>query len=214
MTSISTYIKSFARMLRWELRAHCCVALGCLKAAVLRRPPGGLKVELGAGYAARKPGFLQLDVRLDADIPFDLRAGLPFGTGTVAYIYCEHVLEHLEYKHLSGLLVECHRVLEPGGTLNISVPNARLYLDAYHHFDPEVFDQLCRYRWPQPYRSPIDVVNYIFYMDGQHRFMFDELNITDLLTRTGFANVSLRDFSAALDQESRRYESLYAVATK
>jgi predicted SAM-dependent methyltransferase len=214
MTPIKTYLMSFARLLRWELRAYCCVAIGWLKASILRRPPGGLKVELGAGHTARKPGFLQLDVRLDADIPFDLRAGLPFRSGTVTQIYCEHVLEHFEYRHLSNLLAECHRVLEPRGTLSISVPNARLYLEAYHRFDRSVFERLCRYRWPQPYQSPIDLVNYIFYMDGQHRFMFDETNITDLLLHAGFAGASLREFSAELDQESRRYESLYAIATK
>ena len=58
----------------------------------------------------------------------------PFADGTVAEIYASHVVEHLGYKRdLVKALTEFNRVLEPGGTVRISVPDlttlCELFLD-------------------------------------------------------------------------------------
>jgi len=57
-----------------------------------------------------------------------------FGDGTVAQIYASHVIEHLRYqRELGAALREFNRVLEPGGTLHVSVPDlatlCALFLD-------------------------------------------------------------------------------------
>jgi hypothetical protein len=54
----------------------------------------------------------------------------------------------------------------------------------------------------------------MFYMDGEHRHMFDERSILVLLGDAGLRNARLRPFDPALDQAERRYESLYAEAVK
>ena len=47
-----------------------------------------------------------------------------FGDATIEEIYASHVFEHLSYQHeLSGVLRECHRILQPGGRPYVSVPN-------------------------------------------------------------------------------------------
>ena len=56
-----------------------------------------------------------------------------FPDGTFTALYSSHVLEHLDYKgELQAGLREWHRVLAPGGTLYVSVPDlatlARLFL--------------------------------------------------------------------------------------
>jgi predicted SAM-dependent methyltransferase len=61
----------------------------------------------------------------------DLRC---FGDGTFAEIYASHVVEHFDYKNeLLATLKEWQRVMVPGGTLYVSVPDldvlARLFLD-------------------------------------------------------------------------------------
>ena len=58
----------------------------------------------------------------------------PFADGTVAEIYASHVVEHLGYKRdLVKALAEFQRVLEPGGSVRISVPDlttlCQLFLD-------------------------------------------------------------------------------------
>lgn len=47
-----------------------------------------------------------------------------FGEGTFESVYASHVLEHFDYKDaLPATLREWHRVLAPGGTLFVSVPD-------------------------------------------------------------------------------------------
>lgn len=47
-----------------------------------------------------------------------------FPDGTFAEVYASHVLEHFDYKEgLVAALREWHRVLAPGGTLRLSVPD-------------------------------------------------------------------------------------------
>jgi predicted SAM-dependent methyltransferase len=62
----------------------------------------------------------------------DLREPLPFADESFETIYHSHVLEHLRRDRGRALILECFRVLEPGGILRIAVPDlekiARLYL--------------------------------------------------------------------------------------
>lgn len=63
----------------------------------------------------------------------DLSKGIPFADGTVDVVFHNNVLEHLDREVAEGFLVECRRVLKPGGIHRIVVPDfelaARQYLD-------------------------------------------------------------------------------------
>src|SRR5262245_28797659 len=57
-----------------------------------------------------------------------------FAEGTFAALYASHLLEHFDYKDaLDAVLREWRRVLAPGGTLHLSVPDldtlCALFLD-------------------------------------------------------------------------------------
>jgi len=56
------------------------------------------------------------------DLVADLENPLPFKDESIHYIHARHVLEHID--NYLGLLMECYRVLIPGGTLHIAVPHA------------------------------------------------------------------------------------------
>jgi ubiquinone/menaquinone biosynthesis C-methylase UbiE len=47
---------------------------------------------------------------------------LPFGDGTVSFIHCSHLMEHLSHSELYSFLKEIDRVLNKGGVLVISAP--------------------------------------------------------------------------------------------
>jgi predicted SAM-dependent methyltransferase len=174
------------------------------------------KLEIGIGNSRKKNGFISSDLSFKTDFPYDLRLGLPFPNESIDLIYSEHVLEHFSYDDLIFLLKDCYRVLKPKGIFSLAIPNAKLYIDAY--FNSEKFhfqEKYCRYKeFKLSYRSRLDYVNYIFYMDGHHRYMFDEESILIILTDIGFNNVRLRDFEPNLDKEERKYQSIYAEGIK
>ena len=63
-----------------------------------------------------------------------------FGDGSVTEIYASHVLEHLGYwQELPRALSEFRRVLVPGGTLRVSVPDLAILCGLF--LDPEIGGQ-------------------------------------------------------------------------
>jgi hypothetical protein len=51
-------------------------------------------------------------------------------------------------------------------------------------------------------------------MKDEHKYMFDEENLINTLTKCGFSNVKLREFDEELDILKRDKESIYAKASK
>lgn len=172
-----------------------------------------IRVELGPG-GRRMQGWITLGLEKECAIYGDLLEGMPFPDNCVTAIYCSHVLEHFYYPQLISLLSECYRILKPEGTFKAAVPNARIFLEAYFH--PEKFDvgKYCTFEPALQYHSSIDYVNYIAYMKGWHRFLFDEENVRIILSKVGFKDVRLRKFDPALDLENKKWESVFVEARK
>jgi SAM-dependent methyltransferase len=53
----------------------------------------------------------------------DIRKRLKFADASAAAILAEHVIEHVPYLQAYGFLLECFRVLEPGGVLRLAFPD-------------------------------------------------------------------------------------------
>jgi predicted SAM-dependent methyltransferase len=79
-----------------------------------------MKLDIGAG-AKREEGFLATDIAGQPDVRCDARF-LPFRGGAFEGIKCHHVLEHIERRDLVGVMNEAHRVLKPGGAIDIEMP--------------------------------------------------------------------------------------------
>ena len=174
-----------------------------------------IKLELGAGKERKLPGWTTVDICEDCDLRLNLAEPLPFPDSCVSVIYSSHVLEHFSYPYpLDNLLSECYRILEDGGTFSVCVPNARIYIEAYLNPEKFAYEKYCRYKPGFHFNSKIDYINYIAYMVGHHRYMFDEENLPVILTKTGFKNARIRDFDSTIDLESRKYESIYAIGEK
>jgi SAM-dependent methyltransferase len=86
-----------------------------------------VRLNLGCGHAPI-PGWVNIDKfpGFGVDIVTDLNASnsLPFGDATVTEIRAYALLEHL--LNWENLMIECARVLMPGGTLDIRVPNGHV----------------------------------------------------------------------------------------
>jgi SAM-dependent methyltransferase len=210
------YWKAVRRSLgvvKFELLCHLCSIVGFAKAKTSFDRSAPNRIEIGAG-GVKRSGFETVDLGLSCDYPFDLRLGLPFPDGSIDFIYAEHVLEHFSIRDLMHLLKDCRRVLRAEGRLSMAVPDARLYVDAYcGDGDFEAFrTKFCTYGFGLPFQSRMDALNYMFYMDGLHRYMFDVDNARALLQLCGFSDASQREFDAEIDQEARRHESIYFLA--
>ena len=105
-----------------------------------------------------------------------------FATGTFAAVYASHVLEHFDYKDgLLAALREWHRVLAPGGTLYVSVPDletlATLFLQRDKLSDGERF-QVMR----MMFGGHVDRYDY-------HQVGLDVSFLAGFLDEAGFVNL-------------------------
>ena len=182
---------------------------------VLRREK--IFLEIGAGNKKGKGDWVTLDGSFLADIHWDLRQGIPFPDNSLDKIYTSHCFEHIPFNDLEKLIRNCLKKLKKGGTLSVCVPDARLYIDAY--ISGEKFVDFYDKSLVCPSTvcdtgSPIDQVNLIAYLGGQHCYMFDKVNLVNILKRNGFSQVELREFEEGLDLKERDHESIYALAIK
>lgn len=169
-------------------------------------------LEMGADKKGSN-GWLTVDLTRNCNIFWDLRRGIPFPNESVSKIYSSHFFEHLTFKEGQILLDECLRVLIFGGTFSICVPNAKIYIEAYLKSELDL-NRFGNHKPAYNNTTKIDYLNYIAYMDGEHKYMFDEENLLYILKAKGMKNVRIREFDPTLDLEKRHLESIYAIAEK
>lgn len=195
------------------------VAGAVLRGWPIRSTPRlGDYLNIGAGPYA-KEGYFNLDYNYapGIDLFWDLKNPLPMKTGSIGGIFTEHCLEHLEFEVNQRLLRELHRILMPGRTIRIVVPDGEMYVRSYAEGRDMPFGSVERSRDPQ--WTPMQSINMLFYGHG-HRFIYDFATMKCCLEEAGFVDVrkeqfgSGRDRKLLIDQEVRRCESLYVEASK
>lgn len=173
-----------------------------------------VKLEFGSGSKRGTSGWTTIDLAPDADIEWDILNSLPLSNDSVDIIYSSHLLEHLSYKEIIAVLHDWFRVLKPEGKLMVCVPDASHYISAYYNSDTIKPFVPNFYKPAFNYQTPIDYLNYMAYMDGEHKHLFDEKNLHTILESVGFMNVRNRPFNPNLDSEGHDWESIYAEAEK
>jgi predicted SAM-dependent methyltransferase len=190
------------------------------------RPPASspepVQINIGCGELV-VPGWINLDQhpRKGAYYTHALD-GLPFPDAAASRIHCEHFLEHLQFEHARRFLAECHRVLRPGGWLRVIVPDAGRYCEAYVRNDAEFFARLERLGGAaERLATPMQVINQMFRMGGDHLFAWDLETLRQALAGAGFTQVirshkgdASRGATIDGDDWWRELESLYVDAVK
>lgn len=176
-------------------------------------------LEIGAGDKKGENDWITLDITRNCDIYWDLQKGIPFPNESIHKIYSSHLFEHFSFKEGQKLLDECLRVLVPGGSFSICVPNAKIYIEAYLRNQDLDSSTFFKHKSAFNNLSRIDYVNYVAYMGGygngeHHKYMFDEENLVAVLEKKGFKKVRLRGFDDTLDKQERNFDSIYAEAQK
>lgn len=166
-----------------------------------------MKLEIGPGKK-RQPGFTTFDISgvADADIYGDASDKLPWETDFVEIVFASHILEHIPWYLTERTLKEWKRVLMPGGTMEIWVPNAlklaQGLIEAESGKQPAGMKH-DKWRRLNKNNDPYKWVNgRIFtYGDGHgtvnhpnwHRALFTPKSIQTLLTSVGMTKVRMLD---------------------
>lgn len=67
----------------------------------------------------------------------DLRYGIPLRNSSADFIFTSHTLHHLYHDECRALLADTFRVLKPGGTIRICVPNLEYIFSLYQRGERE-----------------------------------------------------------------------------
>jgi len=216
-------------MMRHELRAWRVRSLNAINPAFralvahLRRRKD-LQVNLGSGGKGLA-GWVNTELVRTGDtvLCLDIRKPLPLADGSVVRLFCEHVVEHVDYRDdLPAMLQDWLRVLKPGGVARIIVPDVEKYLRAYAAGDPEAWNSLGwdLGRMPSDIHTPMHILNHVFHQGGEHLFGYDFETLAWALKRAGFSKIHRSaygqsvDPDLAIDQKSHAPYSLYVDAVK
>ncbi len=176
-----------------------------------------VKLHFGCGPRIL-PGWVNIDGWSSPGIDFatDLRQPLPFGDATCQLIFTEHVFEHIDAEFRLPVLRELLRVLQPGGTLRIVVPDCELFANAYIRHDIAWFETALG--WPA---VGAEGLNNVFTLHT-HRVIDDWESLSAALQKAGFSYVERSSFNASAIPElridceapSRPLQSLYVEAQR
>jgi predicted SAM-dependent methyltransferase len=137
----------------------------------------------------------------------DLTKPLPFQSDTISAIYGSHVLEHLYQTDAQRLLLECKRVLKPGGVIRMVVPDLHAmvvdYLErkngnstsAEKAFAADQLNERLGYRNPAPPRGNVAYKFYTIWKEFHfHKWMYDSESLKRSLSNAGFGGVMEKNF--------------------
>jgi hypothetical protein len=98
------------------------------------------RLNWGCGGKSRR-GWINSDRTAGSgvDLVADIREGLPLESGTVHYTVGIHALQELTYPELGPALEELFRVLRPGGTLRLAVPDLDAAIRGYTRGEDDRF---------------------------------------------------------------------------
>jgi predicted SAM-dependent methyltransferase len=177
-----------------------------------RYKPKNRFLNLGCGENA-KIGFDNVDAprlrfKKDKILSIDLRRKLPFENASYDGVFIEHTLEHFSPVNAFNLLDEIYRVLKPGGTLRVIVPDLDIYLS--------------HLRAPIGYFSFLHSTAETIYsltQDFGHKSVYNYEIMKPLLEEIGFNNICKLGFMKGTepllaDQMMRQPYSLYVEARK
>jgi SAM-dependent methyltransferase len=159
-----------------------------------------------------REGWVNLDRdRCGQEIVADLLSGLPFNRDTFDCIVANHSINSIRFDDLGRAFTELQRVLKPGGTLRILVPNADW---AYANADLlPVSEEL------EPTKDG-RVLRYLFW-HGDSRCAFTATSLLHTVIRSGFSTAHRVRYGATesmirsiVELDSRELESLIVEAVK
>jgi predicted SAM-dependent methyltransferase len=158
-------------------------------------------------------GWINSDVKAGAgvDLVADIREGLPLPSGCVDCAVSIHALPEFSYPELVPALEELRRVLAPGGTLRLALPDLDRGIDAYRSGREDYFEVG---REEVASLGGRFVVQMLWY--GYSRSLFTADFALELLEKAGFVDVCACSYGVTasgipeiVELDNREDESLF-----
>lgn len=140
---------------------------------------------------------------------------------SVQVLYSSHMLEHLDRKAARLFLAEAYRVLAPGGTLRVAVPDLRHLVDRYvagGDADEFIANSLLTVESPRTIAAKL---RYLLVGSRHHVWMYDARSLVKLIESAGFCEVESIPAGCTrvtapgqLDLRERQIDSVYVEASK
>ena len=120
-----------------------------------------MKLNVGSGQRKFGDGWTNCDIqpKWNPDVVADCNHMPMFADGSAEMIVLHHVIEHFGLGELDNAIRECHRILQPGGSLIVTTPDLNLLCRRWiaHMIDDYTFcvnlygaymgDEADRHKW-------------------------------------------------------------------
>jgi len=150
--------------------------------------PDAKRLNIGCG---RHPLHYWCNIDNDPSAACDMLRSvppIPYPDDSMDEIYAGHFLEHLTPEETYWFLLECHRVLKPGGLMGVVVPDFREIVKRY-------LDPSSHARMEYPYgiwhdchdlNEVCSLFLYSTVQESGHKWMYDMTNLRQKLETAGF----------------------------
>jgi len=151
------------------------------------------KLQIGAG-THDIPGWLNTDIEPEKGQAYlDAGRHFPLPDASFAYVFSEHVIEHLTYEDGLVMLRECHRILAPGGRIRTATPNLRKFIALFQDAKTDeerryIQDKIEWHKWPKTSTPECMILNLQLRRWG-HQFVYDVPTLRDSLEQAGFQKI-------------------------
>jgi hypothetical protein len=150
----------------------------------------------------------------------DIVRGLPVPKESCKALYCSHVLEHLSLKDCRRALRNAHKILMPGGTFRLVLPDLEHAIRSYVSNDsPEASVEFMKETLlglEERPRGP-SALGALWLGNSKHLWMWDYKGIAQELSLAGFVDIRRAWFGDASDpkfalaEEAYRWENCLGV---
>lgn len=181
-------LSRFIRTYHYLLHGHL---LRTLRVRRYLRSTEEPRVQLGGGPNLLD-GWLNSDL-VHGEIYLNATRRFPLPDASLAYVFSEHMIEHVSESQGLHMIRESYRVLRPGGVLRVTTPDLQKVITIYEDDNPSV--SLREYLSFLDETLPSDahpraaqMLNTYMRAWG-HRFVYDEEDLTAKLLDAGFSQV-------------------------
>jgi predicted SAM-dependent methyltransferase len=168
------------------------------------------KLHIGCGGSLLE-GWLNSDVAPYSSkvLQLDATTMFPFADETFAYVFSEHMIEHISYAGGSAMLSECYRVLRKNGKIRISTPDLRFLIDLYSENKSPLQQEYIKWASDSfigaPYYDDTFVINN-FVRDWGHLLIYDEKTLRSSLGKAGFTDIVRCELNESEDDQLKNLE--------